>query len=259
VSFRNEVVLITGGSRGIGREFGLRVAAQGAKVVVNYRRDADAADAVVKEIVALGGQAAAIQADMGTPSDVERLVATAGERFGHIDVLVANAAASAFKPLLEIREHHVDKTMAITVTGFLRLVQESRPLMPAGGRIVAVSGWDSFRMLPGHGLLGAAKAAMESLVKYLAVEMAPFDINVVAICPGPVDTDSFRFYAGDEWDSYEDNWVARLPKGRFPTPEEIAEVLEFFASPASRWITGQTVVVDGGLSLTTMPTGSLGT
>jgi enoyl-[acyl-carrier protein] reductase III len=256
MSSQHEVALITGGSRGMGRALAHRLAASGLHVVVNYRRDDAAAAEVVADIRAAGGHATAVQADVADPDAVAAMFEQVRDEHGRLDVLVANAAASAFKPLTEIREHHVDKTMAITVTGFLRLVQQALELMGPGGRVVAVSGWDSFRVLPGHGLLGAAKAAMEALVKYLAVELGERDVSVVGVCPGPVDTDSFRFYAGDDWDDYERHWVGQTPRGRFPGPDEIAEVLEFFASPASRWITGQTVVVDGGLSLTTMPLNS---
>ena len=175
------------------------------------------------------------------------------DRFGSIDVVVANAAASAFKPLSEIHSRHIAKTMAITVDGFLELVRASVPHMPAGGRVMAVSGWDSFRVLPGHGLLGAAKAAMETIVKYLAIELGPSGVTTVGVCPGPIDTDSFRIYAGDRWDWYEKNWLAMTPSGHFPTPDEVAEVMAFLCSPRSAAVNGQTIVVDGGLSLATMP------
>jgi enoyl-[acyl-carrier protein] reductase III len=175
------------------------------------------------------------------------------DRFGSVDVVVANAAASAFKPLSEIHSSHITKTMAITVDGFLELVRASVPHMPAGGRVMAVSGWDSFRVLPGHGLLGAAKAAMETIVKYLAIELGPSGVTTVGVCPGPIDTDSFRIYAGDRWDWYEKNWLAMTPSGHFPTPDEVAEVMAFLCSPRSAAVNGQTIVVDGGLSIATMP------
>jgi len=184
---------------------------------------------------------------------VERLVASSAEAFGGVDVVVANAAASAFKPLSEIRSHHVAKTMSLTVTGFLDLVRFATPHLENGGRIVAVSGWDSFRALPGHGLLGAAKAAMETLVKYLAVELGPQGITAVGICPGPIDTDSFRFYAGEHWEEYERNWLALTPSGAYPTPDDVADVMALLCSPRSASVNGQTVVLDGGLSIATMP------
>ena len=251
-----KTVLITGGSRGMGQRLAVRLGREEANVVVNFRKDVDAAKATVEEVIRAGGDAVAVQADIAEPEAVGALVQAAADRFGSIDVVVANAAASAFKPLSDIYSHHIDKTMAITVQGFLELVRSATPHMPNGGRVMAVSGWDSFRMLPGHGLLGAAKAAMETLVKYLAIELGPNGITTVGVCPGPIDTDSFRLYAGDQWDWYERNWLAMTPSGHFPTPDEVAEIMAFFCSPGSAAVNGQTIVVDGGLSLATMPGGA---
>ena len=248
-----KTVVITGGSRGMGQRLAIRLGPEAANVVVNYRRDADAATSTVKQVEAAGGKAVAIQADVAQTEDVERLIAASVDAFGGIDVVVANAAASAFKPLSDIRAHHVQKTMSLTVTGFLDLARAATPHLGSGGRIVAVSGWDSFRALPLHGLLGAAKAAMETLVKYLAVELGPQGITAVGICPGPIDTDSFRFYAGEHWEEYERNWLALTPSGVYPTPDDVAEVMAFLCSPRSASINGQTIVLDGGLSLATMP------
>jgi len=250
---QHQTTIITGGSRGMGRGLALRLAAAGGNVVVNYRRDADAAAATVTEIEAAGGTGLAVQADVSETDAVESLVQQTVERFGSIDVVVANAAASAFKPLSQIRGHHIEKTMGITVQGLLDLARLSTPHMKPGGRIVAVSGWDSFRALPGHGLLGAAKAAMETIVKYLAIELAHDRVTAVGVCPGPIDTDSFRYYAGKDWDEYARHWLAQTPSGAYPTPDEVADVMAFLCSPASRAINGQTIVVDGGLSLATMP------
>ncbi|RZL84504.1 MAG: SDR family oxidoreductase [Rhodococcus sp. (in: high G+C Gram-positive bacteria)] len=252
---QDKTVLITGGSRGMGRQLALRLAGQGANVVVNYRRDTESAQGTVKAIEEAGGTALAVQADVSDTDAVEAMVAQAAERFGHLDVVVANAAASAFKPLMDIRAHHVEKTMGITVQGFLDLVRLSLPHMQPGGRVLAVSGWDSFRALPGHGLLGAAKAAMESIVKYLAIELAGQGVTAVGVCPGPIDTDSFRYYAGEAWDDYAKHWLAQTPSGAYPTPGEVADVMAFMCSPKSVAINGQTIVVDGGLSIATMPIG----
>lgn len=248
-----KTVLITGGSRGMGQRLAVRLGAEKANVVVNYRRDVEAADATVREVAAAGGNAVAIQADIAQTDDVEALISRSVEEFGDIDVVVANAAASAFKPLAEIRGRHVEKTMSLTVTGFLDLVRCATPYLENGGRVVAVSGWDSFRALPGHGLLGAAKAAMEAIVKYLAVELGPQGITAVGLCPGPIDTDSFRFYAGEHWEEYERNWLALTPSGHYPTPDDVAEWMAFLCSPRSVAVNGQTIVLDGGVSIATMP------
>lgn len=248
-----KTVIITGGSRGMGQRLAIRLGREGANVVVNFRRDVEAAEQTVAQIEQAGGTALAVQADISETEAVESLVASAVDRFGKIDVVVANAAASAFKPLSQIHSHHIGKTMGITVQGFLDLVRLTTPEMSPGGRIVAVSGWDSFRVLPSHGLLGAAKAAMETIVKYFAVELGKQGITAVGVCPGPIDTDSFRYYAGDAWEDYERHWLGLTPSGKYPTPEEVAEIMAFLCSPRSAAINGQTIVVDGGLSLATMP------
>ncbi|WP_020112858.1 SDR family oxidoreductase [Rhodococcus sp. 114MFTsu3.1] len=252
---RDKTVLITGGSRGMGQQLALRLAGEGANIVVNYRRDTEAASQTVEAIEAAGGKALAVQADVSDTAAVEAMIGHAVDRFGSLDVVVANAAASAFKPLIDIHGRHIEKTMGITVQGFLDLVRLALPHMNRGGRVMAVSGWDSFRVLPGHGLLGAAKAAMETIVKYLAIELAANGVSTIGVCPGPIDTDSFRYYAGDAWDDYAKQWLAQTPSGAYPTPAEVAEVMAFLCSPQSAAINGQTIVVDGGLSLATMPIG----
>lgn len=248
-----KTVVITGSSRGIGQRLAVRLGQERSNVVVNYKANLELAVKTVEEVRALGGNAIAVQADIAQPDEVEALIAAGVNAFGQIDVLVANAAASAFKPLADIRPHHVEKTMGITVQGFLGLVQAGLPHMPPGSRVLAISGWDSFRVLPGHGLLGAAKAAMEALIKYLAIELATQRVTAVGLCPGPIVTDSFRIYAGEQWAQYEKNWLALTPEGQFPTPDQIAEVMAFLCSPRSAVINGQTIVLDGGLSLATMP------
>ena len=112
-----------------------------------------------------------------------------------------------------------------------------------------MSGLDSFRVLPGHGLLGAAKAAMETIVKYLAIELGPSGVTTVGVCPGPIDTDSFRIYAGERWDWYEKNWLAMTPSGHFPTPEEVAEAAVWLCSDEAAEFTGIALPLDMGTLL----------
>jgi enoyl-[acyl-carrier protein] reductase III len=250
VRFSEKVALVTGGSRGIGRATALRLAAEGAAVVVNYRRDEAAAQAAVEEIVAAGGRAVAERADLEDGEAIGKMFAATAERFGRLDVLVANAAATSFRPLLASGQKHVDRTFAITVDGFVRCVQESTKLMEGrGGAIVAVSGFDSFRVLEGHGILGAAKSAMETLVRYFAVELAPRGIRVNAVNPGFVETDSARLYAAERWEASKAEWSAKTPAGRVAAPEEIAAIVAFLASEESSFVYGQTLVADGGLTL----------
>jgi enoyl-[acyl-carrier protein] reductase III len=246
-------VLITGGTRGIGRALALHLAAEGRTVLLSYRTDERAADEALAAVHLLGGRGVAIKADLREPGGAAQLAKRVASEVDRLDAVVANAAASAFKPLAQIKAHHIDKTMTLTLTSFLELSSTLTPQLANGGRILAVSGWDSFRVLPGHGLLGAAKAALETLVRYLAVELAAEGITAIGVTPGPVDTDSFRYYGGEKFDSYTAEWGQRTPLGSIATPEELAPILAFLLQKDARWFNGQTLVADGGLSLTTMP------
>jgi enoyl-[acyl-carrier protein] reductase III len=245
------VALVTGASRGIGRATALRLASEGAAVVVNYRRDEAAADETVRAIERGGGQAIAAQADLEEARSIDAMFETVRARFDRLDHLIANAAATSFRPLLETGARHIERTYSITVTGFLHCVRAAAALMEERrGSIVAVSGFDVVRVLPGHGILGPAKAAMETLVRYLGVELAPRGIRVNGVSPGFVETDSARFYAGPEYETrLRDEWISKTPVGRVGRPEDIASVVAFLCSDDARFVCGQTLVVDGGLTL----------
>src|SRR5882757_7933233 len=246
------VALVTGSSRGIGRATTLLFAERGCDVVVHYRREGEAAEAVAKEARAAGAEALVVQGDL-VDSDVPgRLLGEVGDRFGRLDVLVANAAATAFKPLTEVTARHLDLTLRTVVQSFLLLSQGAVPLMAGRpGSIVGVSGIDSLRVVSNHGLLGAAKAAMEQLVRYLAVELAPHDIAVNSVLPGFVTTESARLWADTShpggWEAFEADQTVTVPAGRMAAPEEIAEIIAFLCSPAGRYIRGQTLIADGGV------------
>lgn len=248
------VAFVTGSSRGIGRATTLLFAERGYDVAVHYRREAEAAEAVAKEARGAGAEALVIQGDLQDPDVPARLLAEVGDRFGHLDVLVANAASTAFKPLTAVTARHLDLTMRTVVQSFLLLSQAAVPLMAGrGGSIVGLSGIDSLRVVSNHGLLGAAKAALEQLVRYLAVELAPHDISVNSVLPGFVTTDSAKLWADTShpggWETFEAEGAARVPAGRMASPEEIAEIIAFLCSPAGRYIRGHNLIVDGGVSL----------
>lgn len=249
--FAGQTALVTGSSRGIGRAIALRLAEEGADVVVHYRRNAAAAEDTAAAVAALGRRVLVAQADLGEPEALPVMFDRVRETFSSLDILVANAAATAFKPLLETRPHHLEKTFAITVNAFIAAVQQATNLMRGRpGKVVAVSGIDARRYVPLHGALAAAKGAAEVLTAYLACELAPRGIRVNGVNPGFVDTDSARVFGAGVYRRLADNIVPYTPMKRVGTPQDIANVVAFLCSDDAAWICGQTLMVDGGLSLT---------
>jgi enoyl-[acyl-carrier protein] reductase III len=248
------VALVTGGTRGIGRGIALRLAGDGADCAITYRTRSALAGEVVTEIEAMGRRAAALPLALDEPSRVAGVVGRVAETFGRLDILVASAAATAFRPMLEQKPHNVTRTFAISVESFVAAVQEAAPLMHDGGRIVVVSGIDSHQAMAGHGVLGAAKAAMESLVRSLALELGPRGITVNAVSPGLLDTDSSRLYfergLGVDWDAAAARIASVTPVGRLGTVADVASLVAYLASDAASFLTGQTILLDGGLTIT---------
>jgi enoyl-[acyl-carrier protein] reductase III len=225
-----KTALITGGTRGLGKAIAILLAKNGVAVAVNYRRDDDSATPALEEIRRFAPTAMLAKADLGNDAAVRTMVADVASKLGRIDLLIANAAATAFKPLLEVKPHNVARTFDLSVGGFLAAV-------------------DSVRMLPGHGVLGAAKAALESMVRDLAFELGPREITVNGVNVGYIDTDSSRFYFGAEFETMTQRSASRCALKRPPTLEEIASVVCLLCMPEASYITGQTIMVDGGLTL----------
>ena len=243
---RGARALVTGASRGIGATIARRLAASGAEVIINCSRDLAGANATRQAIESAGGRASVVQANVGDPRDVRRLFATiaaAGER---LDVLVHNAAIGSFKPALNVRANQWDLSMNVNARALLLCAQQALPLMAAhGGHIVAVSSLGGRRVVPSYGAIGVSKAALEALVRELAVELAPRAIAVNAVCPGIVDHSSIQRHP----DFAAARRTSRAADDGLVTADAVADVILFLCSHAAHSIVGQTIVADGGLSL----------
>ena len=246
--FQSKTVLITGASRGIGRAIAELFSREGADIVLNYLRNEEAAQAVEKILTSQGSRVLRMRANVGNPKEAEELVESAGKHFGKIDVLIHNAALGAFKPVSELRVNQWELSLDVNAKALLVLSQAALPWMEKqGGSILALSSLGSKRFIPHYGAIGISKAALESLVRYLAVELAPKKIRVNAVSGGLVDTDAIQSFPHKE--ILKKEVLSRTPAGRIGMPADLAKVVAFLASDEAGWIYGQTVVADGGLSL----------
>jgi enoyl-[acyl-carrier protein] reductase III len=244
------VALITGASRGIGRAIALELARRGADIVVNYLRKRAAAEAVVAEIEALGQRAIAVKANVGEAEQVDALFEQLTAAFGRCDILIGNAATGVVRRITEIEDKHWDWTLDVNARSILRCARKAVPLMEAHGwgRIVGITSFGSARVFAEYGVIGVSKAAIEALIRYLAVDLAPRGIIVNAVSPGVVDTDALKYFPIDLERTLREG-ASRTPAGRLAAPEDVAKVVAFLCSDDAAMIVGQTVVVDGGWSI----------
>jgi enoyl-[acyl-carrier protein] reductase III len=250
LSLPGRVALITGSSRGIGRAIALELAGRGADVVVNYLRKRSAAEEVVAEVEARGRRAVAVKANVGDAVDVEAMFDRVRSEFGRCDILVGNAASGIVRPITQVEDKHWDWTLDINARSILRCARQAVPLMEAQGwgRIIGITSFGSTRVFSEYGVIGVSKAAIEALVRYLAVELAPKGIVVNAVSPGIVETDSLKFFPIDVEETLQQA-TARTPARRVTMPEDVAKVVAFLCSDDAAMIVGQTIVVDGGWSI----------
>jgi enoyl-[acyl-carrier protein] reductase III len=249
------VALVTGSARGIGRAVADRLAAD-HDVVVHGRRDRAAAEQVAAALAARGAETLVVTADLADPEQVATLADAVLARFGRVDTLVANAASTAFKPLVDVTGRHSRMTFATVVDSLVELVHRLAPTLGAGGRLLTVGGLDARFAQSGHGLLGGAKAALEALTRSWAVELGPRGATANTVVPGPVLTDSLETYLAGQEDVRR-LLVDHTPTGRLCTPADIAGVVAFLVSPAAAMISGQVVTVDGGISAQGGPWGAM--
>lgn len=238
-------VVITGASRGIGRAIAVRVARDGAHVIVNYLRNEGAAVATCGLVRKAGGEAWPVQGDVRSPRALRTLADAAVEHLGEVDLLVHNAAMGALRPATSLRVSHWDLTLESSLRPVWLLTKLLVPHLSDGASIVAITSLGSRRHTPGYAAMGAAKAGVEALVRQLSVELAP-QVRVNAVCAGLVETDSLQYLP--ESDRLREVTTAATPLGRVGTPEDVAGAVALLASPDARWITGHTLVVDGGFS-----------
>ncbi len=239
-----KVAVVTGASRGIGRAIVLRLARDGAAVVVNYAGNAGAAGEVVAEIEAQGGRAIAVQADVGRVADVVRLFDEAIGHFGAVDILVNNAGVFFTKPLAEVEEGEFDRLFAVNVKGTYFACQQAARRMADGGRIVNLSSSTTALMLPRYSAYVATKGAVEQLSHVLAKELGLRGITVNVVSPGPTDTELF---SSDKTEDDKRRFAGMAALGRLGTPEDIADVVAFLVSDDARWVSGQNIRANGGL------------
>ena len=247
--FENKVALVTGSSRGIGRAIALRLAAEGADVVVNYVRSREPAEATAAEIEALGRRAVIVKANVGEPDEIKRLASEAAEAFGGVDILVNNAASGYIRPVMGQRVKGWDWTMDINARAALFLTQAVVPQMRArgGGRIVNISSLGSERVMPEYVVIGASKAALEAVTRYVGAELAAEGIICNAVSGGVVDTDALKHF--ERGDLMLSMGREKTPAGRIITPEDLAGVVAFLCSDDASMIVGEVIKVDGGYSI----------
>jgi 3-oxoacyl-[acyl-carrier protein] reductase len=239
----DKVAIVTGASKGIGAAIAKHLAAEGAAVVVNYASSREDADRVVAEIARAGGRAIAVQADLARPADVDRLFAETGKAFGRLDILVNNAGVYGFTALEDITPEHFHKHFDLNVLGLLLASRAAAAAFgPAGGSIVNVSSTATTLAPAGSAVYSATKASVEVITRVLAKELGPRHIRVNAISP----TEGVRA-AGFDTSDFRKETEARTPLGRIGQPEDIAPAAVFLAGPDSGWITGETLLIAGGL------------
>jgi len=242
MTFDGASVLVTGGSRGIGRAIALRFASLGAaRVAIGYMRSDRAAEETASQLRALGAEPILVRGNVASQRVADEVV-----ELGPLDVLVHAAATGVIRPALETEDKHWDWTLSANARALLSLARAAAPAMPPGSSILGLSSLGSTRVLENYALVGASKAALEALVRYLAVELAPSGIRVNAVSAGVVETGALEYFPNREAML---EMGRRNPVGRIVSPGDIAACVTFLCSADAEMIRGQTLVVDGGWSL----------
>ncbi|HME08759.1 MAG TPA: glucose 1-dehydrogenase [Bryobacteraceae bacterium] len=242
-----KVAVVTGASKGIGASIAEHLAAEGASVVVNYASSKPGADAVVKRIAEKGGKAVAVQGDVSKQEDIQRLFADTKAAYGKVDILVNNAGIYEFQPLANITPEHFHKHFDLNVLGLLLTTQEAVKLIgPEGGSIVNMSSIVGPMPAATASVYSATKAAVDAITVSLSLELGPKKIRVNSVNPGMVETEGLHS-GGIAASDFRKMVESHTPLGRIAQPEDIARTVVFFASDDAGWVTGQTLLVTGGI------------
>lgn len=247
MSLKGKVALVTGGSRGIGRAITLKLASEGADVIINYFRRTSQAEMTAQEARTKGVQAHIIKANVGEVDKIEAMFQEIESKFGKLDILINNAASGVPRPALELDVKGWGWAMDINARAFLLCAQKAAKLMLNGGKMVSISSLGSRLVMPVYTSVGVSKAALEALTRYLAVELAPQKICVNGIAAGAVESEALKLYANDK--SLPFFSVQKTPAGRMVLPEDIANLVAFLCSDEAYMIRGQIITIDGGFSI----------
>ena len=242
-----KTALITGGARGIGKASALKLANHGADVVIVYYNSSDEAHAVCEEVKNKGRRAIAVQANVAELSSVIEMIDIVKQHFEHIDILISNAASGVLKPAMKMSAKHWRWCLETNALALNHLAQQCKPFMPKGSRIIAMSSLGSIRAIPNYAFIGASKAALESLVRSLSLELAPDGISVNTISAGIVDTDALKYFPNRE--ALLEEYQNRSLSGRPLLPEDVANAVYLLCLPEAEMIKGQTIFVDAGYSI----------
>jgi NAD(P)-dependent dehydrogenase (short-subunit alcohol dehydrogenase family) len=241
---QGKTILVTGGTRGIGRAISSRFASAGATVIANFVRDQKAADQLQTEAQESGWRLEVCRADITSPAGVDRLMGLLVDRYPTLSGFVHNAATGVHKPIEELTLRHFDWTFSLNVRAFFGLLSRLLPRMVRGSSILVLSSAGAERSVHQYSLIGSSKGALEALARHLAVELAPRGIRVNVLSPGSVPTDSWKAMPRAQERLTEE--ARRSPLGRLVTFEEVACAAQFLCSDAASGIVGQTLIVDGG-------------
>ena len=243
---KGKVALVTGASKGIGASIAEHLAAEGAAVVANYASSKSGADTVVKRITDKGGKAVAVQADVSKPDDIKRLFAQTKSTYDKLDILVNNAGIYEFSPLESITPEHFHKQFNLNVLGLLLTTQEAVKLMRPGGSIINISSIVGPMPVKQASVYSATKAAVDAITIALSQELGPKKIRVNALNPGMVETEGLAA-SGIKESDFRKMIESQTPLGRIGQPQDIAQAAVFFASDETSWVSGQTLILAGGI------------